>query len=217
MKKLTALLFLAAFAANAASQSGRKTTRSPTQTEPPVQAPAWSQPEPAPPAARAEVWSELSVLPESLLQRSLKSLDKGSFRLADFDGRAIVVNLWASWCGPCRSEVPEYEKVRKEYAGRNVEFIGLTTEDPRTSLDRVKQFVRSLSFGFRLGWADRETALTLMNGRSTIPQTLVIAPNGRIVSPWRGNSRRQSGYRLRVAIAHALSQRPPPISKNPQS
>src|SRR3989442_9965122 len=97
MKKLIPLLLLTAFAANSAAQSGRKITRSPTQTEPPVQAPAWSQPEPAPPAARADVWSELNVLPENLLQRSLKSLDKGSFRLADFDGKVIVVNLWASW------------------------------------------------------------------------------------------------------------------------
>jgi thiol-disulfide isomerase/thioredoxin len=217
MKKIIPLLFLAAFAANAASQSGRRVTRSPTQTDPPVQAPVWSQPEPAPPAAHAEVWSELSVLPESLLQRSLRSLDKGSFRLADFDGAVIVVNLWASWCGPCRSEVPEYERVRKEYAGRKVEFIGLTTEDPRTSSDRVKQFVRNLNFGFRLGWADRETTLTLMNGRTTIPQTLVIAPNGRIVSQWRGYSRRQSGDRLRETIEGALSQVTPPISKNRKS
>ena len=155
----------------------------------------------------------MAAVPESLLQRPLRSLDKGSFRLADFDGKVIVVNLWASWCGPCRSEVPEYEKVRKEYAGRNVEFIGLTTEDPSTSSDRVNQFVRSLNFGFRLGWADRETALTLMNGRSTIPQTLVIAPDGHIVNQWRGYSRRQSGDRLRETIERALLQASPPISK----
>ena len=42
----------------------------------------------------------------------------------------IVVNVWATWCGPCRREVPDYEKVRKEFAGREVEFIALTTEDP---------------------------------------------------------------------------------------
>ena len=206
MKKIFALLFLAAFAANATAQSGRRITRSPTQTEPPVQPPAWSQPEAAPTAARAEAWAELSALPASLLQRPLKSLDKGSFRLADFDGKVVVVNLWASWCGPCRSEVPEYEKVRKEYAGRNVEFIGLTTEDPRTSSDRVKQFVRSFNFRFRLGWADRETARTLMNGRSAIPQTLVIAPDGRIVSHWNGYTRGRSGDHLRETIERALSE-----------
>jgi len=213
MKKIIPLLLLAVFATHAAPQSGRRITRSPAQPEPPVQAPVWSQPDPAPPASRAEASVELAAVPESLLQRPLRSLDKGSFRLADFDGKVIVVNIWASWCGPCRSEVPEYEKVRKEYAGRNVEFIGLTTEDPRTSSDRVKQFVRNLNFGFRLGWADRETAVTLMNGRNTIPQTLVIAPNGRIVSQWRGYSRRQSGDHLREAVDSALSQVPAPVSK----
>src|SRR5688500_18458844 len=115
MKKILSLLFLAAFAVNATSQSGRKIVRSPTQPDPPIQAPVWSQPEPAPSGVRAGVRAELSALPVSLLQRSLKSLEQGSFRLADFDGKVIVMNLWASWCGPCRSEVPEYEKVRKEY------------------------------------------------------------------------------------------------------
>ncbi len=151
----------------------------------------------------------MNSLPESLLQRPLKSLDKGSFRLADFDGKVVVVNLWASWCGPCRNEVPEYEKVRKEYAGRDVEFIGLTTEDPRTSSDRVRQFAHSFNFGFRLGWADHETAFTLMNGNRSIPQTLVIARDGRIISHWNGYSRGQSGDRLRATIERALSAASP--------
>jgi thiol-disulfide isomerase/thioredoxin len=200
LKKLFPLLLLSAFATNAAAQSGRKIIRPPTQTEPPIQAPLSSQPEAAP-AARAES----GALPVSLLQRPLKSLDKGSFRLADFGGKVVVVNLWASWCGPCRMEIPEYEKVRKEYAGREVEFIGLTTEDPRTSSDRVKQFARNFNFGFRLGWADRETALTLMNGGRAIPQTLVIGRDGRIVSQWSGYSRGHSGDRLRDTIERALS------------
>jgi thiol-disulfide isomerase/thioredoxin len=206
MKRIFPLLFLAVIVASAAAQSGRKVVRSPTQTDPPIQAPAWSLPEIAPPAARTEARAELAALPESLLQRPIKGLENGSFRIADFDGKVVVVNLWASWCGPCRSEVPEYEKVRKGYAGREVEFIGLTAEDPRTSTGRVKEFVRNLSFGFRLGWADRETARTLMNGDQTIPQTLVIGSNGRILSQWRGYSRRQSGERLRQTIERALEK-----------
>ena len=150
--------------------------------------------------------AELSALPESLLNRELQALDKGSFRLADFGGKVVVVNIWASWCGPCRMEIPDYEKVRKEYAGRAVEFIGLTTEDPRTSSDRVKQFVRSVNFGFRLGWADPLTARTLMSGKNAIPQTLVLAPDGHIVSHWRGYTRGQSRDRLRETIEHALSE-----------
>ena len=204
MKKVFLLLLLASFAANAVAQSGRKNVRPPTQPQPPVQAPIWSPPEPEVVPKPVER-SELGEVPESLLQRPLKSLDNSSFRLADFGGKVVVVNLWATWCGPCRAEVPEYEKVRKEYVGRAVEFIGLTTEDPRTSSDKVKQFARSFNFGFRLGWADRETAHTLMNGRSSIPQTLVIAPDGRIVSHWNGYTRGRSGDRLRSTIERALS------------
>ena len=69
-----------------------------------------------------------------------------------------------------------------------MELIGLTTEDPRVSSARVKKFLRDLSFGFRLGWADRETARTLMNGENGIPQTLVLDANGRIVNHWSGYS-----------------------------
>ncbi len=128
----------------------------------------------------------------------------GSFRLADFHGKVVVINLWASWCGPCRREVPEYEKVRQAYTGREVEFIGLTTEDPQTEADRVKKFLRDTNFGFRLGWADREMGRTLMNGKSGIPQTMVIDTNGRILKHWSGYARGRSGDRLKQLIEEAL-------------
>jgi thiol-disulfide isomerase/thioredoxin len=176
-----------------------------TQPAPPVQAPVFTVPDPEPedvPFAPVE----LRNLPKSLLERSLQSLDNNSFRLADFRGKVVVVNIWASWCGPCRREVPDYENVRKEFAGRNVEFIGLTTEDPRTSAKRVREFVRKLNFGFRLGWADNATAHTLMNGSSAIPQTLVIAPDGRVISHWQGYARGHSGDVLRSAIHEGISE-----------
>jgi thiol-disulfide isomerase/thioredoxin len=210
MRRIFPLLLLAVLAANAAPQSGRRSVTKPPPppperlSEPPI---VVAQPE----AALAAIVS--GALPENVLTRQLQSLDKGSFSLADFGGKVVVVNLWASWCGPCRMEIPEYEKVRKEYAGRAVEFIALTTEDPRTSADRVNRFVHEVKFGFRLGWADRETARTLMNGRGTIPQTLVIASNGRIVSHWTGYSRGQGGDRLRQTIESALSEGSPAAQK----
>lgn len=203
MRKTFPLLLLAAVAAHATAQSGRRVAP-PPQTETPVEAPAVTQPEPAPAPRAAN--EEFRSLPESILNRRIQSLDKGSFRLADFGGKVIVVNLWATWCGPCRSEIPEYERVRRDYAARGVEFIGLTTEDPRTSSERVRQFARDLKFGFRLGWADRETAIALMNGRSVIPQTYVIAADGQVVRHWRGySSNGHSSAVLREAIDRALA------------
>ena len=206
MRKTFLLILLGAmFAVSATGQSGRRGL-----TPPPPPPERMTEPPIVSPAERSSVApAELTVLPESVLKRQLKALDKGSFSLADFGGKVLVVNLWASWCGPCRTEVPEYEKVRKEFAGRGVEFIGLTAEDPRTSSDRVKQFARDFNFGFRLGWADRETAVALMNGRNAIPQTLVIAPDGHILSHWRGYSPGQGGNRLRETIEHALAEASP--------
>ena len=203
MRKTPLLIFFtAAMTVGVAAQSGRRGIKPP----PPPPPEKLSEPPIVLPAERASAGpAESTVLPESILKHQLKALDKGSFSLADFGGKVIVVNIWASWCGPCRREVPEYEKVRKEYAGRGVEFIGLTAEDPVTSSARVRQFVRDLNFGFRQGWADRETANALMNGGRAIPQTLVIAPDGRILSHWRGYSPGQGGKHLRDALEHALS------------
>jgi len=97
--------------------------------------------------------------------------------------------------------------VRKAFAGRDIEFIGLTTEGPRF-IERVNRFVSQTSFGFRLGWADREMARILMNGSGMIPQTLVINGGGRVVNHWNGYSPARSGQRLRQAIESALKDNP---------
>ena len=203
MRRIVPLSFLLfVLIATAVAQSGRRNVNPPPPRDPVVETPVFeSRPEPS----LAPI--EGSMLSESLLDRELKSIDEGSFRLSDFRGKVVVVNIWATWCGPCRREVPDYEKVRKEFAGRPVEFIGLTTENPRTASEKVKRFAHDFNFGFRLGWADRETAQMLMNGRSIIPQTVVISPEGRLVSHWNGYDSGQSRSRLREAIDRALAER----------
>lgn len=206
MKKAVPFLLLASLTATIAAQSGRRVVRpATTQPLPPVQAPIFTPPEPEPETKEPATSTPLRALPDSVRYRPLTALDNSSFRLADFRDKVVVVNLWASWCGPCRREVPEYEKVRKEYARRNVEFIGLTLEDPRKATKRVNEFVRQLNFGFRLGWADGETAQTLMNGSSAVPQTLVIAQDGRVISHWNGYVRGHSGDHLRASLEKALA------------
>ncbi|HVF67854.1 MAG TPA: TlpA disulfide reductase family protein [Pyrinomonadaceae bacterium] len=199
-KTLFALSLACAAFAVAAAQSGRRPVAPPT----PATSTAEPASTPAPERRLGVVPSTYDKLPEDLLKRELQSIEKGSFRLADFGGKVLVVNLWASWCGPCRSEIPDFEEVRREYSARGVEFVGLTTENPRTDSARVKQFLRDVKFGFRLGWADRETALALMKGRQVIPQTFVVAPDGGVVLHMRGYGRERGASRLRSAIDAAL-------------
>lgn len=205
MKKILLLLLATLFSASVTAQSGRriKTPPPPMPTEPEVVEPSMAQPNRQ---SATQPSGEFLILPQSFLNRQIQSLNSDGLRLADYDDKVIVVNLWATWCGPCRMEVPDYEQVRKEYVKRSVEFIALTPEDPRTASDKVKKFVRDFDFGFRQGWADRQTAATLMNGRNALPQTLVIVPGGRIVAHWQGYARGRSGDRLREAIENALPE-----------
>ena len=205
MKRLLLLLLLAFVTAiTAAPQSGRRITNpQPTYTAP-VQPPV--NPEPEPPPRTTSAPAPLAFIPERLRERQIKGIQKGQFRLADFQGKVIVINLWASWCGPCRREIPEYEQVRKSYEGRDVEFVALTTEDPDESRDQVNKFLRQVTFGFRLGWADAELTRFLMNGRGAIPQTIVIDGDGRVIKQWSGYAPGRSGDRLKATIDQALPQ-----------
>ena len=200
-KLLPVLLLAAACVAYAVPQSGRKVSTTRATPAAPIQPPLNPQPEVEAPKPEAP---PLTFLSDDLLERKIKPLQGSSFRLGDFRGKVIVINLWASWCGPCRREIPEYDKVRKEYAGRDVEFVGLTTEDPGEASEAVNRFVQQTQFGFRLGWSDHEMTRKLMNGRSSIPQTIVIDPGGGVVTHWVGYAPRQSAQRLREAIDKAL-------------
>ena len=197
MKKILLLLLIATTCTVFAfPQSGRRVA---TRTTAPVQPPL--NPEPEAPKPEPDPVA-LRFLPEKVLHRRIRTLDNNHFRLADFQGKVIVLNFWATWCGPCRREVPEYEEVRRDFVGRNVEFIALTTDDPG-DMDKVNKFVRKTGFGFLLGWADREIARTLMNGQGSIPQTLVIDTNGNFIDHYIGYSPGQ-GRRLRQALENAL-------------
>lgn len=201
-KTLFALSLACAAFAVAAAQSGRRPVAPPA---PPPATATETAPTPAAPSRGTPAATPAyDKLPEVLMKRELRSLEKGSFRLSDFGGKVLVVNLWASWCGPCRREIPDFEEIRRDYSGRGVEFVGLTTENPRTDEGRVREFLRDVKFGFRLGWADRETALALMNGRQTIPQTYVISADGSVVMHMRGYGAARGVAMLRGALDRAL-------------
>src|SRR5262245_9150361 len=137
------LLLIIVCAGVAFSQSGRRIATGRTAPPPPpVQAPLTAEPEKKP---VTQPPTTLLFLPETLLEKRIRSLDDNNFRLADFSGKVLVINLWASWCGPCRKEIPEYEKIRKDYLNRNVEFVGLTVDEAGSDR-QVAKFVQETGF-----------------------------------------------------------------------
>ena len=130
----------------------------------------------------------LTDLPPEVAMAPLKDATGASFKLADFFGKVAVVNFWATWCGPCRREIPELVKLNKEFHSRGVEIIGLSTEDPDASAEKVRKFIQDFQIDYRVGWAPREVGVPLMQGHEAIPQIFVISRDARILKRFVGFS-----------------------------
>lgn len=158
-------------------------------------------------AAPARPNSALATLPRTLLDAENKATTGDPIKLSNYSGKVMLVNLWATWCGPCRMEIPELVKLHKEFQSRGVEMIGLSTEDPEASAESVSDFVREYNVDYHIGWATREVAQTLMQGRTSIPQSFVIARDGRIVKRFIGFRPDLTPGQIKAALEEALSEK----------
>lgn len=138
---------------------------------------AAQQPSPSP---ASSVKPLLTKLPPNVLEAELKSVKGDSLRLANYSGKVLVVSLWATWCGPCRSQMEALVKSHERF-GFQVEIVGLSTEPPEESAEAVRAFISESSIPYEIGWAPPEFATTLRQGRDAIPQTYVVSRSGRIV------------------------------------
>jgi thiol-disulfide isomerase/thioredoxin len=144
-------------------------------------------------------------LPLEVAVAPLKDATGASFKLGDYFGRVMVINFWATWCGPCRREIPELVKLHKEFHSRGVEMIGLSTEDPDASAEKVRKFIQDFQIDYRIGWAPVQVAAPLMKERQGIPQIFVISRDARILKRFVGFSPANSSAELKQALEEALN------------
>jgi thiol-disulfide isomerase/thioredoxin len=147
-----------------------------------------------------------AALPAVVLDTEMKSANGDEpIKLSNYSGKVLLVNLWATWCGPCRRETPELVRLHQEYHERGLEIVGLTTEDPVASEQTVQEFVRSYNVGYQVGWATRDVALALMKGRNSIPQSFIVTRDGRVAKHFVGFDPRTTPALLKQTIEDALS------------
>ena len=121
-----------------------------------------------------------SIAPAALFSASF--LDEGRVprALGQFQGKILVVNFWATWCGPCRAEMPAFERLHQRWSERGVRFVGLSAESPETAAS----FGRELGISYPL-WtgADevQELSRRLGNRMSVLPFTALIGSAGEVL------------------------------------
>ena len=109
-------------------------------------------------------------------------LDGNEIQLSDYSGEVVVLNVWASWCAPCRAEAPALEEVAVQFADQGVQFIGLNTRDSTTA---AQAFARKFGISYP-SIIDTDGKLQLQfNGTlppQAIPSTIVIDKNGKVAA-----------------------------------
>lgn len=109
------------------------------------------------------------------------TLEGKKLDIADWKGDVVVVNLWASWCGPCRSEAVTLEKVNKQLSAIGIHFLGLNTRD---GLAAAQAFQERFPTGFP-SIQDNDGALTLVFGNlgpAATPTTIILDREGRVAA-----------------------------------
>jgi thiol-disulfide isomerase/thioredoxin len=115
---------------------------------------------------------------------ALTSLDGKKVTLADYKGRPVLVNFWATWCGPCKVEMPWFEEFRKQYASQGFEVLGLT-DDADAGTDVIAKVAHKAGVSYPILLTDGKVQ-TAYGGMDVLPMSFYVDRNGVVVEQTAG-------------------------------
>lgn len=129
------------------------------------------------------------ALKKQLLNNSMASpfdylnFKGGNTKLSDFKGKYVYIDVWATWCGPCRAEIPFLKKVEEKYEGKNIAFVSISV-DVQKDFEKWKKFVAEKELGGVQLFADKDWNSDFIKSFSinSIPRFILIDPTGKVVS-----------------------------------
>jgi len=125
----------------------------------------------APPAPGTDVGA---MMPEY----DAMNLDGSKFELAGHRDKVVLLNVWATWCGPCRFEIPELQKIHDAYSAKGFEVVGISVDE--SGVDSVKQFVAEQKMQYPIALDPQGKIATILQ-TSVLPTTVLVGRDGKIL------------------------------------
>jgi thiol-disulfide isomerase/thioredoxin len=116
---------------------------------------------------------------------ALPQLGGGLWRLADHRGQAVLINYWATWCGPCREELPGLARVSADFAPRGLAVVGVSLDDGRNAPATVQQFVTQYRVPYPIAFP-AHAPRSLGPRESIVPTSVLLDRHGRVVKRYTG-------------------------------
>ena len=125
-------------------------------------------------------------------------------QISQFKGKVLVVNFWATWCVPCKVEMPEFTRIYPAYRGRGVEFLAAANE-PRSSRPKVQEFMKTFEMQFPVWLETSEDNLKAFGVGPGLPGTVILDSQGRVAARIPGPT---DEPQLRRLVDRVLSEEP---------
>jgi thiol-disulfide isomerase/thioredoxin len=139
--------------------------------------------------AGASVAAEIESMPSAapVFAATLADFNGKPVPLAELKGKLVVLNFWATWCGPCRTEIPHLIEGQEKYGPRGIVFMGAAVED---NADSVRDFGKAYGITYPVAMAGKDQGIALLralgNKIAGLPFTIVLDRQGNVVAAKRG-------------------------------
>lgn len=130
---------------------------------------------------------------------TLSDLNGAPVHLSALRGKGVVLNFWASWCGPCRTEIPWFNDMQRKYGPQGLQVIGISMDDG--GRDEIKRSVQRMSVEYMVLVGDEHVA-SLYGAEEVLPTTYYISRDGRVLALAKGViSKREVESNIKEALA----------------
>lgn len=126
-----------------------------------------------------------SITSDAFFAAEFVDLNGQPQQMAQWKGKTIIVNFWATWCPPCLKEMPELSNLHKKYQSRNLVVLGISSDEP----DKIRQFSQETPVSYPLLSGDIDAmhiSESLGNNKSVLPYTAIISPDGSVKMTYFG-------------------------------